>query len=91
VAFIVTFLLIRYFAFVRYFRNKWHSRIELQAYFPQPVLQNVNFKFNSPAMFPFFVFHKSGLIKSCPLKIYQNTKLHGTTLTGRCFNPPQKS
>jgi len=41
-------------------------------------------------MFPFFVFRKSGLIKSCPLKIYQNTKFHGPTLTGASFNPPQK-
>jgi hypothetical protein len=29
------------------------------------MLQNVNFKFQKPAMFLFFVFHKSGLIKSC--------------------------
>jgi len=29
------------------------------------MLQNVNFKFKPPAMFPFFVFRKSGLIKSC--------------------------
>jgi hypothetical protein len=44
---------------------KWRSRIELRDYFLWRVLQNVNFKFKPPAIFPFFVFRKSGLIKSC--------------------------
>jgi hypothetical protein len=29
------------------------------------MLQNVNFKFKLPAMFPFFVFRKNAPIKSC--------------------------
>jgi hypothetical protein len=46
--------------------NKWSSRIELRAYFPHPMLQNVNFKFQPHTMFVFFVFSKSILINSCP-------------------------
>jgi hypothetical protein len=29
------------------------------------IKQNINFKFQLPAMFVFFVFHKNGLYKSC--------------------------
>jgi hypothetical protein len=71
--------------------NKWRSRIELQAYFPQPMLQNVNFKFQPPTMFPFFVLANVVLLKVVhPLKIYQNTKFQGPTLTDASFTSTSK-
>jgi hypothetical protein len=43
--------------------------------------QNVNFKYQPPAVFVFFV--KMVFTKVVhPLKIYQNTKFHGPTLSG---------
>jgi hypothetical protein len=37
-------------------------------------------------MFVFFVFRKNGLTKVVhPLTIYQNTKVHGPTLSGASF------
>jgi hypothetical protein len=71
--------------------NKWHSRIELQAYFPQPILQNVNFKFQPSTMFLFFAFAKVVLLKVVhPLKIYQNTKFQGPALTDASFTSTSK-
>jgi hypothetical protein len=54
-------------------------------------LHKTNYEFNiqTAAMFVFFVFDKNNLIKSLkvvpPLKIYQNKKCHGPTLTGASF------
>jgi hypothetical protein len=66
--------------------NKWLSRIELQANFPQPMLQDVDFKFQPPAMFPFSVFPAKVVTLKVvhPLKIYQNTTFYGPTSTGSC-------
>jgi hypothetical protein len=48
--------------------------------------QNMNFNIQTDAIFVFFVFDKSGLIKSCSsfddLSVY---KFHGPTLTGASF------
>jgi hypothetical protein len=47
---------------------------------------NFRFKFKPPAMYVVFVVRKSDLIKCFSfLKIYQNTKFHGSTLTGASF------
>jgi hypothetical protein len=46
----------------------------------------MNFNIQLAAMFVFFVFDKTGLLKAVhPLKIYQYTKFHGPTLTGASF------
>jgi hypothetical protein len=50
------------------------------------MLQNIISDFQPSAMFPFFAFLKSGLIKVVlPFKMYQNKKCHGPTLTDASF------
>jgi hypothetical protein len=56
---------------------------------------SVNFNFQPPAIFVFFIFllfaAKVVLLKVVyPLKICQHTKYHGPTLTGQIFHPPQQ-
>jgi len=51
----------------------------------------VNFKFQPSAVFVFLVSRKNGVIKVVhPLKIYQDTKFHGPTLTGASFASTSK-
>jgi hypothetical protein len=47
------------------------------------MLQNVNFKIQPPAMFPFFTSVSLKVVHI--LKIYQNTIFHGPALTGANF------
>jgi hypothetical protein len=48
--------------------------------------QNVNFKFQPPSTFVFFLFAKAAELKAVhPLEISQDTKLHGTMLIGESF------
>jgi hypothetical protein len=48
--------------------------------------KTMNFNIQTAAMFVFFVLTKMVLLKVVhPLKIYQYTKFHGSTLTGASF------
>jgi hypothetical protein len=50
------------------------------------IQQNVNFKFQPPAMLVFFVFRKVVLLKVVhPFYVYQYTTFHGPTLTRASF------
>jgi hypothetical protein len=51
--------------------------------------QNVNFKFQPPAKFPFLAKVVTFKVVH-PLKAYYNTKFHGPTLLVQMLHPPQK-
>jgi hypothetical protein len=62
------------------------SFVEVQASWVLSTEQNVNFKFQPPAIFVLLFSREVGLLKVVyPLKIYQHTKLHGPTLNGASF------